>query len=80
MSHDFKAVNPYWQITETKSKNWDITQRHSRKQYPENHENFYFGDVTERQLRKQHVTSHHARTLFLAPYPPHVTLLSNFHI
>ena len=26
MSHDFKAVNPYWQITETKFKNWDITR------------------------------------------------------
>ena len=34
MLHDFKAVNLYWQITETKSKNWDITQRYFRKQNP----------------------------------------------
>jgi len=27
-------INPYWQITETKSKNRVITQRHLRKQNP----------------------------------------------
>ena len=27
-------LNPDWQITETKSKIWDITQRHLRKQNP----------------------------------------------
>ena len=29
------CINPYWQITETKSKNWEITHRVSRKQIPE---------------------------------------------
>ena len=29
------VVNPYWQITETKSENWEITHRVSRKQNPE---------------------------------------------
>ena len=31
-----RLINPYWQITETKSKNWDITQRHLRQQNPKN--------------------------------------------
>ena len=34
MWHDFKAFNLYWQIMETKSKNWDIIKRHLRKQNP----------------------------------------------
>ena len=42
---------PYWQITATKSKNWNITQRHSRKQNPEKIENFYFGNVAGCYLR-----------------------------
>ena len=29
------TVNPYWQITETKSENREITHRVSRKQNPE---------------------------------------------
>ena len=30
-----RVLNPYWQIMETKSKNWEITHRVSRKQNPE---------------------------------------------
>ena len=33
-------LNPYWQITETKSKNRVIAQRHSRKDNPKKFENF----------------------------------------
>ena len=32
---DMKTLNPYWQITETKSENREITHRVSRKQNPE---------------------------------------------
>ena len=45
--------NPYWQITETKSKTWEFTERHLRKQNPKNFQKFYFGNVTERHLWKQ---------------------------
>ena len=31
----FSMLNPYWQITETKSENREITHRVSRKQNPE---------------------------------------------
>ena len=33
--HNLISLNPYWQIMETKSKNWEITHRVSRKQNPE---------------------------------------------
>ena len=46
-------INPYWQITETKSKTWEFTERHLRKQNPKNFQKFHFGNVTERHLRKQ---------------------------
>ena len=46
-------LNPYWQITETKSKTWEFTERHLRKQNPKNFQKFYFGNVTERHLWKQ---------------------------
>ena len=35
MSQLKATVNPYWQITETKSENREITDRVSRKQNPE---------------------------------------------
>ena len=47
------SLNPYWQITETKSKTWEFTERHLRKQNPKNFQKFHFGNVTERHLRKQ---------------------------
>ena len=47
------CLNPYWQITETKSKTWEFTERHLRKQNPKNFQKFHFGNVTERHLRKQ---------------------------
>ena len=28
-------LNPYWRIKETKTKNWEISQRHLRKQSPD---------------------------------------------
>ena len=49
----FYEFNPYWQITETKSKTWEFTERHLRKQNPKNFQKFHFGNVTERHLRKQ---------------------------
>ena len=45
--------NPYWQITETKSENREITHRVSRKQNPEKFLKSWFGNVTGRDLRKQ---------------------------
>ena len=48
-----ESFNPYWQITETKSKTWEFTERHLRKQNPKNFQKFHFGNVTERHLRKQ---------------------------
>ena len=45
--------NPYWQIMETKSKNWEITHRVSRKQNPEKFQKSWFGNVTGCDLRKQ---------------------------
>ena len=47
------SINPYWQITETKSKTWEFTERHLRKQNPNKFQKFHFGKVTERHLRKQ---------------------------
>ena len=38
---------------ETKSKTWEFTERHLRKQNPKNFQKFHFGNVTERHLRKQ---------------------------
>ena len=36
-------LNPYWRIKETKTKNWEISQRHLRKQSPDkNTECFFF--------------------------------------
>ena len=35
------SLIPYWQITETKFSNWDITQRHSRKQNPKKNWTFW---------------------------------------
>jgi len=50
--------NPYWQITETKSENREITHCVSRKQNPEKFEKSLVGNVTGRVLRKQNPDHH----------------------
>ena len=69
LSVEFYSIYPYWQIAETKSKNWDIIQRISRKQNQENFQKFYFGNTTSRNLRQQNPLENFVWILF-----PEVTL------
>ena len=62
---NLKVLNPYWQITETKSKTWEFTERHLRKQNPKNFQKFHFGFITERHLRKQHPVEFFERILVI---------------